>query len=78
MSLKDAFIAYEQNHNTNPLVAACRAAGVTKTEKEIVSAAEAAATRFPGLEIKNDAPAPVRADAELLEQRAAQFVAAVQ
>jgi hypothetical protein len=75
MSIRDAFIAYETNHNTNTLIAAARAAGVTAKERDIIKAAEVAA--------KSDNDKPVRllpvvpGQPTLLEQRADQFVAAV-
>jgi hypothetical protein len=76
MSLKDAFIGFEQNHDTNQLIAAARAAGVSVdvSDKGILLAAEQAAE---GVHDGNGGRKPVRTSPELLEQRAEQFVAAV-
>lgn len=73
MSLKQAFIAYEASHNTNPLIAAARAAGVTAKDRDIIKVAEAAAEGVP----YGDANRPVRSISALLEQRADEFVAAI-
>jgi len=47
MSLKEALIAYASDHDTNKLVAAADAAGVTKTVKEVVNAGEAVGAGIP-------------------------------
>jgi|HubBroStandDraft_6_1064221.scaffolds.fasta_scaffold186013_3 hypothetical protein len=47
MSLKEALIAYANDHDTNKLVAAADAAGVSKSVKEVVNAGEAVGEGIP-------------------------------
>jgi hypothetical protein len=72
MSLKEALIAYANDHNTNKLVAAADAAGVTKTVKEVVNAGEAVGEGVP---TGDGAPKHPGSFPGLIEQRAEQQAA---
>jgi hypothetical protein len=72
MSLKEALIAYANDHNTNKLIAAARAAGVTKSVKEIVNAGEAVGEGVP---TGDGAPGHPSRVPGLIEERAEQQAA---
>lgn len=78
--LADELVEYAQNKNTNKLIAVARAAGVTKTVKEIVKAGEAVSAGVGANagewshEGAPEHPANVRG---LVEQRAEQQAAAL-
>jgi hypothetical protein len=74
MSLEQAFVSFEQNGNTNQLLAAAREAGVTVSDTAILKAAEEAAE---GVYDGNGGRRPVRTAPELFAERTKQFVAAV-